>query len=78
MTSKERRINGNSLAQAISMLDSAQSFALGEYLAEGGELDFIRQTENGPLAVCHNKDALITIDSQGVVNDHPDIRTRAE
>lgn len=76
MTAKKDRRSRRSLTDAVEMLDSVQNFALGSLLSHGAELDFIRNTDDGPLAVCHANGSLITIDRNGVVDEHPDIRLR--
>lgn len=77
MNKERRKSQFEASAKAVELLSSAQSYALGELSQQGGELAFARQAQQGHLAVVEIQGRLVTIDSQGNVDQNPDIKTRA-
>ncbi len=73
----EKRISALRTSDTLKMLNAAQNFALGEFSHSSCELAFIRATEDGNLAVVKINGKLITINRQGMLDVHPDIRLRA-
>lgn len=76
MSKEERREPGHSLSETIKMLNAVQSHTLGEYMRTGANLAFVRDTEQGPLAVCKTHEGLVTIDENGMIDRHPNIQIR--
>jgi hypothetical protein len=64
------------LNETLHMLNKSQGFALGEVTNSGGELAFVRETKQGVLAVVKVDGGIVTIDSDGEIDDQPDIKTR--
>ena len=74
---KERRKQQvESMQQRVNLLSNAQHFALGELTHDGGELAFTRQCEDGHIAFVQIEGRLVTIDRQGVVDQHPKLAIR--
>ncbi|MFT4924895.1 MAG: hypothetical protein ACI8WB_000985 [Phenylobacterium sp.] len=73
----EKRIKALRTDDTLRMLNSAQNFALGEYSHGSCELAFLRDTEDGDLAVLKVKGRLITINRRGMLDEDPNIEVRA-
>ena len=74
----EKRRKQLGLDDTLKMLNNAQSFALGAFGECGAQLAFVRETEQGRVAVVKTSDSFITIDTNGKVDAHPDIQLRTQ
>lgn len=73
---KEQRIKALRTSETLKMLNNAQNFALGEYTQGACEMAFIRNTEEGALAVLKVGSDLITLNRQGMLDTQPNIQIR--
>ena len=73
----EKRIKDLRTDDTLKMLNTAQNFALGEYSHGSCEMAFLRDTEDGELAVLKVKGRLITINRRGMLDEDPHIAVRA-
>lgn len=75
-TNMERRQNNLSPEKLWSRLTLSQQFSVSSLNQYGYDLVFIRQTNNGPLAVLLSNENTATIDNHGEINTSPDITIR--
>ena len=73
----EKRIKALRTSDTLQLLNAAQNFALGELNHSPCEVAFVRDTEDGNLAVVKVNGKLITINRRGMLDYDPDIKVRA-
>lgn len=74
----EKRIKALRTSDTLKLLNSAQNFALGELNQSPCEIAFVRDTEDGNLAVVKVNGKLITINRRGMLDYEPDIKIRTQ
>jgi len=57
-------------------LNYAQKFAVSSLYKFGYEINFVRQVSNSSLVVMSLDGNQVTVDQGGLINTHPDIKTR--
>ena len=73
---EERRQVEAKIKQLLKELSVAQQCSLSEISHYGYTLSFVRQTDEGKLAVVQLNDSAITIDEEGEIDHHSSIKLR--
>ena len=74
--SEERRHKFLQGGECLDMLSMPQEVSLLELFQFGFKLDFVRNTDEGSVAIASNSDSTLTIDQHGIVDHRPGITFR--
>ncbi|WP_157826772.1 hypothetical protein [Colwellia sp. 12G3] len=73
---EERRKLEERIGKLLRELTVAQQCSLSKISSYGYTLSFVRTTTNGKLAVVQLDDGAITVDDEGEIDHHPNIKVR--